>query len=165
MNEQALKYELAKWEWMKPHLEDENFDAVAMMSALESETNITECLLEIAESAIADEHSVEAIQSRIKELQERASRLTNRAEKKRRVISATMQNLEIPKIEGPNATLSMRKGGRELIIMDEALIPCGYFVPQPEKLDRRKLKEDLETMTVPGAQLNNGASSVTIRTK
>lgn len=136
-----------------------------MLTILEGETEVQECLLEIAESAVEDEHSVDAIKTRIKELQERAGRLEMRAEKKRRVIFATMQTLDLPKIEGPNATLSLRKGGRELIVMDESEIPEQYFIPQPAKLDKRKLRDDLEQGFVAGAQLNNGAGSVSIRTR
>ncbi len=165
MTEHALKHELAKWDWLKEKLGAEEFDAVTLVEIIQSETDIEECLLEIAESAIEDEHSIDAIKARIHALQERGSRLQNRAEKKRRVIAATMQNLQLPKVTGPNVTLSMRAGGRELVIMDEKQIPPEYFVPQPPKLDRRLLKEALESGFVAGAQLSNGGSSVTIRTK
>ena len=108
---------------------------------------------------------VTAIKARMHELQERASRLQNRADKKRRIVSATMQNLQIKNVTGPNATISLRAGGRELVIMDEKQIPPEYFVPQPPKLDRRLLKEVLESGPVPGAQLGNGGVSATIRTR
>lgn len=165
MTEHALKRELAKWDWLKAKLADENFDAVELVTIIQSETDIEECLLEIAESALEDEHYIEANKVRMKELQERSSRLENRAEKKRRILAATMQNLQLDSVKGSNATLSLRKGGRELIVTDEAQIPEGYFVPQPSKLDRRKLRDDLEQGFVAGAQLSNGSVSCSIRTK
>lgn len=166
MNQQVkLSAELAKWDWLKEKLGAEDFDAVTLIEIIQSETDIEECLLEIAESAIEDEHSITAIKARMHELQERASRLQNRADKKRRIVSATMQNLQIKNVTGPNATISLRAGGRELVIMDEKQIPPEYFVPQPPKLDRRLLKESLESGPVAGAQLGNGGVSATIRVK
>jgi hypothetical protein len=101
----------------------------------------------------------------MKELQERASRLSERAEKKRRVVTATMQNLQLEKIDGPNLTLSLRNGGRGVIVTDAAKIPKQFFNDAEPKLDKRRLREALELGKVDGAQLPNGGKSVTILVK
>lgn len=166
MNAHAkLSVELAKWDWLKPHLQAEQFDAVALMSALESETDLKECLVEIAESALEDKMTAEVIRQRIKQLQERCSRIETREEKKRRVIAAAMQHADVQSITGEALTLSMRRGGRDLVVMDAEKIPAEYYTPQPPKLDKRKLRDALDQgAQVDGAQLDNGSYSVTIRT-
>jgi len=166
MNQQVrLSAELEKWAWLKARLEAESFDAVSLVEAMQSETDVEECLLEIAESALQDEHSISAIKARIKELQERANRIDERAEKKRRVVTATMQNLQLEKIDGANLTLSLRNGGRGVIVTDPTKIPKQYFNDADPKLDKRRLRDALELGPVAGAQLPNGGKSVTILTR
>jgi hypothetical protein len=164
MNQQVrLSAELEKWAWLKRSLEAESFDAVKLVEVMQSETDVEECLLEIAESALQDEYFVDAIRLRVKELQERASRLGERAEKKRRVVTATMQNLQLEKVEGPNMTLGLRDGGRGVIVADPTKIPKQYFNDADPKLDKRRLRDALESgEKIEGAQLPNGGKSVTI---
>lgn len=169
MNQQTkLSRELEKWAWLRHHLEAENFDGVALLSALESETEIPECLLEIGEEVVATEKLAEVARERAKQMKERASRLEDRAERLRRVITATMVNNQIDKpIQGPTMTLSKRSGGRGVIITDMTKIPKEYFDDAEPKLNKRRLREamDLLGKTVEGAQLENGGASVTIITR
>jgi hypothetical protein len=166
MNTQyKLSNELEKWAWLKHHLEAESFDAVALMSALESETEIPECLLEIGEEALALEALAVAARERAKQIQARAARLEDKADRLRRVISATMINTQIDKpIQGPTMTLSLRKGQRDLVIMDESKIPLTFYDDAQPKLNKRRVRDALDRgEAVEGAQLGNGGSSVTIR--
>lgn len=163
-----LSDELNRWGWMKPHLEAEEFDAVALMSALESETNVLECLLKIGEAAVEAEGLAAAARARAKEIGERAVRLETRGEKLRRVIVATMQNLQMDKpIVGPTITLSKRLRGRDLIVTDVTKIPQEYFDDTQPKLNKRRLRDAMadQGIQVEGAQLDNGGYSVAILTK
>jgi hypothetical protein len=167
MNTQVkLSQELEKWSWLRHHLEAENFDAVALMSALESETEIPECLLEIAEDALALEALAASARERAKAITQRAARLEDKADRLRRIIAATMNNAQIDKpIQGPTMTLSLRKGQRDLVIMDESKIPLTFYDDATPKLNKRRLREHLDLGNqVEGAQLGNGGSSVSIRT-
>lgn len=154
-----LSAELQKWAWMKPHLEAEEFDPVAMLSALESETNVPECLLELAEAAVEAEALAEQARARAKQIQERAYRLEWRGEKLRAVIASTMRNLQMDKpIVGPTLTVSTREGGRGLIVTDVTKIPKKYFDDADPKLNKRRLRDDLVFgEQVEGATLDNGA--------
>lgn len=166
MNTQVkLSAELEKWSWLRHHLEAENFDAVALMSALESETEIPECLLEIAEEALALEALAVAARARAKQVQERAARMEDKAERLRRIVSATMINAQIDKpIQGPSMTLSLRKGQRDLVIMDQSKIPAEFYDDAAPKLNKRRLRDALDMgREVEGAQLGNGGQSVSIR--
>lgn len=168
MNTQVkLSAELEDWAWLRHHLEQENFDAVALMSALESETHIPECLLELAEEAIAVEKQVAAAKERAKEITERAGRLAEKAEKLRRVITATMVNARIDKpIQGPTLTISKRIGGRGLIITDQTKIPKEYYDDAEPKLSKQRVRDALDMgKNVPGATLSNGGFSCAILTK
>ena len=168
MNQQTkLSAELEKWGWLKAKLGAENFDAVTLLEIIQSETDIEECLLEIGESAIQDEHSVEAIKLRIKELQERGNRIAERAEKKRRIITATMQNLQMDKpIDGPTLTLSPRAGGRGVIVTDQTKIPKEYFNDADPKLDKRRLRDALDSgLKIAGAELPNGGMTTALLVK
>ncbi len=166
MNQQyKLSNELEKWAWLRKKLGADDFDAVTLVEIIQSETDIEECLLEIGESAVEDEHSVEALKARIKELTARGNRIGERAEKKRRIISSTMQNLQLEKVDGPNMTLSLREGGRGVIVTDQTKIPKEYFNDPEPKLDKKRLREALEAGPVEGAQIPNGGKSVTILVK
>jgi hypothetical protein len=172
MNTQVkLSAELEKWAWLRAKLEAENFDATNLMLCLESETDIAEILLEIAESALEDEGAAEVCKARIKALQERASRLEKRAEKKRIVIGATMRNACITDkpIHGPTMTLSFRKGSRDVIVKDQAKLPKKYMriIPEEERIDMKSLRFALENgEPVEGAQLaNDYQSGCVIRVK
>jgi hypothetical protein len=168
MNQQyKLSNELEKFAWLKVKLGADDFDAVTLLELIQSETDIEECLLEIGESAVEDEHSVSVIKLRVKELQERASRLEERAEKKRRIISATMCNLKLEKpIQGPTLTLSLRAGGRGVIVTDPTKIPKQYFNDADPKLDKKRLRDALDRgEAIDGAQLPNGGKSVSILVK
>lgn len=172
MNTQVkLSQELEKWAWLRAKLEAESFDATNLMLVLESETELPEILTEIAESALEDEGHAEVCKARAKALQERASRLEKRAEKKRLVIGRTMQHACITDkpINAPTMTLSFRKGSRDVIVTDEKKLPSKYkrIIPEEERIDMKYLRSMLENgEKVEGAQLANDYTvSCTIRVK
>lgn len=168
MNQQTkLSVELEKWAWLKVHLQAEDFDAAALRSALESETNIPECLLEIAEEAVECRHLAEAAKARAKQLSERAGRLETKAEKLRQVINMTFQQAGITEpIRGPNLTLSKRPSGRSVIITDQTKIPKEYFDDADPKLNKLRLHNALSDGTkIEGAELSNGGETVAILTR
>lgn len=169
MNAHAkLSVELAKWDWLRPHLQAEDFDAVALMTALESETNIPECLLELGEAALEADALAAAARARAKQITERASRHEIKSEKLRRVILNAMIQANITEpIRGDNLTLSKRPRGRELIVTDVAKIPKEYFDDADPKLNKRRLRDAMadQGKVVEGAQLDNGGFSVAILTR
>ena len=169
MNTQTkLSIELGKWAWLRGHLEAEEFDAVALMTALESETDVAECLLELAEAALEADALAAAARARAKQITERASRHEIKGEKLRRVILNAMIQANITKpIRGDNLTLSKRSRGRELIVTDVTKIPKEYFDDADPKLNKRRLRDAMadQGKVVDGAQLDNGGASVAILTR
>lgn len=71
----------------------------------------------------------------------------------------------------PTATLTLSTRAPGLIVTDEADIPAKYWVEQPRpapKLDKKALTADLReenAAPIPGATLDNGSFSLTVRRK
>lgn len=162
-----LSDELNRWGWLKVHLQSENFDAVSLMSALASETEIPECLLKLAEEALESKALAAAAKARAKEITERAGRLEEKAEKLRRVITATFRNAGITEpIRGATITLSLRPTGRTVIITDVGKIPKEYFDDADPKLNKLRLHNAMSDGTkIEGAELSNGGEAIAILTK
>ena len=109
---------------------------------------------------------VDALRARITEMQQRLARLETRAEKKRELVTLTMDQADIRKIVEPDITVSLRTGPPSLIVTDEQTIPKGFWKEQPAKLDRQQLTKSLKSgQEVPGATLGKGKISLSVRTK
>lgn len=77
-----------------------------------------------------------------------------------------MTRTDFKKLEQPESTVSVRATPRQLVIQDEKAIPEAFWVPQPPKLDRRRLSAALAAdSSIPGAILDNGGSTISVRTK
>ncbi|KKK75971.1 hypothetical protein LCGC14_2868400, partial [marine sediment metagenome] len=113
------------------------------------------------DAALAD-----ALQSRVGNMQERLSRIKARAEKKRVLVLSAMEKAGLKNITEPDMTVSLRALSQPLVITDEHKIPQTYWDPQPLKLNRKKLKDALQSSKqVSGATLGNGAMTISVRTK
>ena len=77
-----------------------------------------------------------------------------------------MGKAELRKVTEPDFTLSLRDVPRGLSVSDEAEIPKTYWLPQPAKLDRQAVLRDLRgDVVIPGAALNNGGKTISVRTQ
>jgi hypothetical protein len=60
----------------------------------------------------------------------------------------------------------LREVPRGLQLNDAAEIPEAYWLPQPAKLDRQAVLRDLrDDVSIPGASLNNGGQTISVRTQ
>ncbi len=127
---------------------------------------MTEILATVLRSSLDDLSIVDALQSRMGDMQERLKRIQGRAERKRQLVLSAMERAGLKKISEPDMTVSLRPLPQPLVITDENKIPQDYWIPQPPKLNRKKLKDALKSdEEVPGAILGNGATTITVRTK
>lgn len=77
-----------------------------------------------------------------------------------------MENSDLQNLTEPDFTISLRRAPPPLVVVDEDAIPKDYWVPQPAKLDRQVLIADLRRgRDVPGANLGNGSTTLSVRTK
>ena len=141
-------------------------DAEAIMSAIESETNLPEALCAVYEDIADDEALLPGLQQRIKELGERAARIEQTCQTRRNIILMAMEKAGLTTIKGPLATLYKRDTPAKVIVNDEALIPAKFWKAGDPRLDRKALKEALDAKEeIPGATLSNGGLTLGVRIK
>jgi len=154
----ALRQELLK---AHPDLDEET-----LADTLEGATDLHEAIARLVRSALDDEDLLVGLKARIGELKGRLERIGRRAEAKRAVARAAMDEAGIDKIMAPDFTASLRAAPPKLVITDEARIPEWFFIPQPARLDRAGLREALKAGTgVDGAALSNVERSLSVRVK
>src|SRR5262245_36228318 len=99
-------------------------------------------------------------------MKERLSRFEVRAAKKRQLALDAMTEVGLTKLEQPDFTASARAGSPSLVVIAEDRIPKSYWLPQPLKLDRQAVLAELKQgAEIPGAQLSNPETVLSVRTK
>ena len=162
--DQELHHHILFKEQLKEQFPDETEETLT--DTLEGMTDLTEILATVLRSNLDDLSIVDALQSRMGDMQERLKRIQGRAERKRQLVLSAMERAGLKKISEPDMTVSLRPLPQPLVITDENKIPQDYWIPQPPKLNRKKLKDALKSdEEVPGAILGNGATTITVRTK
>jgi len=158
--------ELSRWHNLREQLEGIDADPEELFDTLDGETELTEALLMIAEEISEREAMAKAVQERIKDLQERKSRIDHSADTLRQIILVTMSRAEIKKINGDLCTLSIGNTKPKADIVDEALIPAKFWKSQDPKLDKTALTKAVnDGETIPGVQKSNGGINIIIRRK
>lgn len=144
-------------------------DAELMADAVEGETN----LLEAIGAALAEIDEAELLilggKAKIEQFGSRVAAEEKRVERIRALIERAMVALDLPTLRLPTATLSIAKRKPGLVVADESAIPTRFFVQPPApppKLDKKALLEALnDNQVIPGAGLDNGSVSLTVRRK
>lgn len=141
-------------------------DETTLADTLEGLTDIHELVAAIVRSAMADEALAEGLKGYIHTLQGRLKRHTTRADNRRQIARDAMAEVAIKKITAPDFTLSLRPGSPALVIIDDGAIPQPYWQPQPPRLDRVKLLNELKTgAVVPGVHLSNPEQVLSVRVR
>ena len=143
-------------------LDDETVDIV-----VESETGLKEAIaravmqMRIAKAeAIACEELSDAII-------ERSRRHSRRVDRIRDAISMAMEFAGVTKLALPEATLTISDRKKEVVVTDESVLPKEFVKTRVvERIDFAKLGEAMRAgASIPGATLDNGGRTLTIRTK
>ena len=149
---------------LREHLAGLTDDEGAIADTIEGSTNLHEAIAAVVADILDDRMLVDGIDKMISDLASRKSRLDARTERRRGAILRAMEVGEIKTLALPAATLSLRNTPPGLEITDDLLIPAEYWKPQPDKLDRTALKNDLKAgHQIPGATLGNGSISLAMR--
>ncbi len=160
--------QLNQYEYLREQLEAEfpAIDDETLTDTLEGLSTLPEAMAAVIRSYLDDLALASALGLRITDMQARLSRIEMRADRKRGLVTYIMTRTEIKKIEQPDFSASLRATPRQLVVSDEKLIPEAFWVPQPPKLDRRRLTAALSAdASIPGAILGNGGSTISVRTK
>jgi hypothetical protein len=127
---------------------------------------LPEALAAVTRSYLDDLTLASALGLRMEDMQKRLARIEERADRKRGLVSYVMTRTELKKLEQPDFTVSVRATPRQLVIQDEKQIPEAFWIPQVPKLDRRRLSAAVAAdPSIPGAILDNGGTTISVRTK
>jgi len=141
-------------------------DEDTLTDTLEGISLLPDLIAQIVRSGLEDEVLVNALKQRLEEMQARLTRLKERHEKKRALAAWGMSQAEIPRIQAPDFSLSLRPGCQRLEICDETRVPPHFFVPMPPRLDRAGLSAVLKGGgTVEGAVLVQGDPTIQARVR
>lgn len=147
----------------------EGEDAELVDATVEGETDLKEAIAhaldEIDEWTILDD----GLEAKIERDSVRLSVIRKRVERVRAAIERALiaSELALP-LQLPTATISLSKRKPQPVIDDEAAIPSRFFVqpdPPAPKLDKKALAAALADGAIPGAHLDNGSVSLTVRRK
>jgi hypothetical protein len=145
---------------------DPEIDERTLFDTLEGATNLKEAIAGVIRSALDDEALANGLKLRLESMKKRLERIESTAAKKRELALAAMEEGDIEKILEPDFTLSIRAAPPSVVIINEADIPQEFWLPQPPKLDKRRILEALKTgIAVIGAELANTKITLAIRTK
>ncbi len=168
MHSSPLSRELTHHQYLRERLEADfpDVDEECLHDTLEGLTNLTDMLAEILRSCLEDQSLTSALKARMADMQERLSRLEERARKKRDLVTSVMEQADLKKLLEPDFTVSLRPSRPPLMIIDEEAIPGDFWRPQPAKLDRMGLISALSAgRDISGAVLGNPPMTISVRTK
>ena len=163
-----LMRSLAAHEYLRSRLQSDfpEADDASLRDTLEGISDLPEVVATILRSHLDDLSLATALRSRLTDMQERLSRIADRAEKKRALVASVMERADLRKITDPEFTASLRSTPPPLVVTAESDIPSTYWKPQAPKLDRAALLAVLKAgQSVPGATLGNGGVTIAVRTR
>lgn len=159
-----LDNELRKAVTLRELLAGENWSEGDILSALETETDLSEALSDLDAAVMEDEIQLDGLKSKIDQLTARYARIDKRREATRRIIIKAMEQAGLKTIHTVTGTITLGQGVRNAVVLEEALIPKNWFKNQAPTLDKASLAVALRAGTkVDGCTLDNGKPQLTIR--
>ena len=163
-----LGLEVAKYQLLKERLiaEFPTSDAETLTDTLEGITDLKEMLAAIIRSSLFDHALAKGLKDRIETMRERLESLAYRAEKKRELALAAMEEVGLKTLQESDFTASLRPCPPHLVVLSDEQIPEGFWIPQAPRLDRQSILIQLKRgKEVPGTALSNPALTLAVRTK
>ena len=163
-----LRYEVSHYLILADALKERfgELDDETLKDTLEGISDLPEAVAAVIRSSLDDEAFILGLKGRMEDLGSRLSRLRERYEKKRALARWAMVEAELEKVMAEDLSVSLRKGGEKLEVIDEGRVPETYFVPQAAKLDRKTLTEALKRgEMVNGALLVMADPTISVRVR
>jgi len=146
--------------------QDPQIDDQTLADTVEGLTDLHEIVQAIIRAALTDEALAGGLKCRMGEMEDRLSRLQDRAAKRRQMARDVMVELNLKKLNAPDFTASIREGIPSLMVIDEQAVPSIYWEPREPRLKRQELAQDLKHGDeVPGATLSNPQPVLSVRTR
>ncbi len=140
-------------------------DDVMRLDTIDGGTNLVPLLSRIVTARNERLALAEGLNLYIKELTERRDRFSRGADGLKGLALKLMATASLPKIELPEATLSVGAGRSSVSITDIAALPQGTFTTE-RKPDKAAIKALLDAgEDIPGAALVTGENTLTVRVK
>jgi hypothetical protein len=160
-----MRLDVATIELVAEMLRDYSDDKILFWDTLDGETDVMDAVGRLVMEAVEADHHAAAAKEMSKLYADRASRLQM---KRRAVNDAIMTIMDVTgqdKIPHPLATISRRKGRSSVLIIDEKEIPT-QLTKTVRTADKTAIKKQLEAgEDVPGAWLDIGLDTVSMRIK
>lgn len=132
----------------------EQLDAEVLKDTLDSIDEAIEVKVENTAKVIKElEGKASTIDVEIKRLQDRKSTLVNNSKGIKEYLQTEMEKVGKTKIKGELFNIGIQNNPVSVNVLNESLIPEGFFVPQSANLDKKALKEELKHGDIPGAEL------------
>jgi hypothetical protein len=145
---------------------DPEIDETTLLDTLEGATNLHEAIGEVVRAALDEEALADGLKGRLENMRKRLERIETASAKKRQVALDVMEEAGIEKILAPDFTVSLRTAPPSVVVTDPDLIPEFCWIPQPPRLDRKRVLEALKAGTaISGANLSNSKVCLAIRSK
>lgn len=146
--------------------EDPQVDDQCLADTLERLSDLPEILTAIVRAALTDEALANGLKGRIGEMEDRLTRLRDRAAKRRQIVRDTMVGLDLKKLEAPDFTASVRPGMPSLIVIEPTQVPPLYWEPGEPRLNRKELLSDLKQgAEITGTVLSDPDPVLSVRTR
>jgi hypothetical protein len=165
---QTLNSEISRFEHLRRQLLEDypEIDEETLADTLEGATDLNEAISAIVRSALDDEAMAEALKTRMDDMKVRLERIRTTASNKRLAATDVMEQVGLKKVTEADFTVSLRPAPLGVIITNEEAIPDAFKVPQPARIDKRRILDHLKHgESVTGATLTNQRNSLSVRTK
>ena len=142
-------------------------DSEFLTALLEGETNLFELLDVLLDADMHDAAMLSGIEAAANALDARRKRIADRAARRRVMISEALLIAEAKSLQRPIATVTMANRQPKLVIDDEATLPKKFMKKEIKlKPDKKAIEEAIKSgVDVPGAHIDNGAPTLSIRRK
>jgi len=146
--------------------QDPQIDDQTLADTVEGLTDLHEILTAVIRAALADEALATGLKGRIAAMEDRLTRLQDRASKRRQIAKDVMVELGLKKLTAPDFTASIRPGMPALMVIDEAAVPSIYWEPREPRLNRQGLANELKQgAEIAGVTLSNPEPVLSVRTR
>jgi hypothetical protein len=146
--------------------QDPQIDEQTLADTVEGLTDVHEILAAVVRAALADEALATGLKCRISDMQDRLSRLQDRAAKRRQIVKDAMVELDLKKLNAPDFSASIREGMPSLIVLNEDAVPSIYWQPSEPRLKRQELAYELKQgAEIEGVALSDPEPVLSVRTR
>ena len=146
--------------------QDHRVDEQTLADTVEGLTDLHEIVQAVIRAALTDEALARGLKCRIADMQDRLTRLEDRASKRRQIAKDAMLELDLKHLNAPDFTASIREGIPSLMVINEDAVPSIYWQPSEPRLNRQGLTYELKQgAEVPGVALSNPEPILSVRTR